>query len=84
MVADHEDGKIYAYDLRTKERRENLDFNTLGAAGNANPIGIWSDWGDMWVLDVEDRRVYAYHTESQGPVTRPRNSISGIISRIPM
>ena len=83
MVADHEDGKIYAYDLRTKERRENLDFNTLGAAGNANPIGIWSDGETMWVLDVEDRRVYAYHTESKARDSA-RNSISGIISRIPM
>ena len=64
-VADSEDAKIYAYDLRTKERRDNLDFNTLAAAGNANPISIWSDGETMWVLDVEDRNVYAYHTESK-------------------
>ena len=64
-VADYEDDKIYAYDLKTKERRDNLDFNTLRAAGNELPQSIWSDGETMWVLDRDDGRVYAYHTESK-------------------
>ena len=36
------------------------DFNTLHAAGNRNPRGIWSDGETMFVVDSSDFRVYAY------------------------
>ena len=36
------------------------DINTLEAAGNADPQGIWSDATTMWVADSEDNKLYAY------------------------
>ena len=35
-------------------------FETLGAAGNNNPVGIWSDGTTMWVADTDDDKIYAY------------------------
>ena len=37
------------------------DFNTLSAAGNGCPHGIWSDGTTMWVDDCEDNKIYAYN-----------------------
>ena len=42
-VVDYSDEKIYAYNLATKARDSAKDFNTLTAAGNDDPYGIWSD-----------------------------------------
>ena len=36
------------------------DFNTLVAAGNTAPRGIWSDGSIMWVADWSDNKLYAY------------------------
>ena len=36
------------------------DFDTLSAAGNRNPQGIWSDGTTMWVADYVDDKIYAY------------------------
>ena len=36
------------------------DFDTLRAAGNDSPRGIWSDGTTMWVADFVDGKVYAY------------------------
>ena len=55
------DCKIFAYDLATGDRLPGLDFNTLEAAGNGKPYGIWSDGATMWVLDADDRKLYAYN-----------------------
>ena len=64
-VADVGDGKIYAYNLATKERDASKDFNTLNAAGNTAPRGIWSDDATMWVVDATDRKIYAYNLASK-------------------
>ena len=37
------------------------DFNTLEAAGNISPAGIWSDGDTMWVSDPGDNKIYAYN-----------------------
>ncbi len=37
------------------------DFDTLSAAGNTNPEGIWSDGTTMWVADTADDKIYAYN-----------------------
>ena len=37
------------------------DFDTLAAAGNNDPMDIWSDGTTMWVLDIEDKKIYAYN-----------------------
>ena len=36
------------------------DFNTLDAAGNDSPTGIWSNGTTMWVGDATDWKIYAY------------------------
>ena len=36
------------------------DFDTLRAAGNEDPIGIWSDGTTMWVTDWGDAKIYAH------------------------
>ena len=41
------------------------DFNTLSAAGNKSPTGIWSDGVTMWVADWLDGKLYAYHMASK-------------------
>ena len=38
-----------------------LDFNTLIAAGNRTPEGIWSDGTTAWVSDPIDQKIYAYN-----------------------
>ena len=53
-------GKVYAYDMRTKTPVTEKEFNTLAAAGNSCSLGIWSDGATMWVADHVDDRIYAY------------------------
>ena len=42
-------------------RHTACDFNTLAAAGNTNPYGIWSNGTTMWVVDQSDNKAYAYN-----------------------
>ena len=39
------------------------DLDGLIAAGNNNPIGIWSDGTTTWVADNIDDKIYAYNTD---------------------
>ena len=71
-VTDHEDIRIYAYNMETKKRDLDKDFETLEAAGNENPVGIWSDGETMWVADT-NRKLYAYDL-----ATRERRSARDI------
>ena len=64
-VADVEDDKIYAYNLRSKTHVPDRDFNTLEVAGNEEPTGIWSDGKTMWVADSYDSKIYAYSLRSK-------------------
>ena len=59
-VADF-DAKLYAYDLETKARVPGRDFDTLIAAGNNFPYGLWSDGVTMWVADPVDDKLYSYN-----------------------
>ena len=59
-VADPVDDKIYAYSMVTKARDAGKDFNTLTAADNTSPRGIWSDGTTMWVADWVGNKIYAY------------------------
>ena len=45
---------------QAQARDSGKDFNTLSAAGNNDPIGIWSDGTTMWVGDPADNKIYAY------------------------
>ena len=65
------DTKIFAYHLVADssatpaiaygDRDADSDFDTLAAAGNVNPRGLWSNGETMFVLDDEDYTVYAYN-----------------------
>ena len=46
--------------MATKARDPGNDFNTLDAAGNDGPRGLWSDGSTMWVVDITDDKIYAY------------------------
>ena len=59
-VADYGDDKLYAYRMSDKTRDAGKEFDTLSAAGNGAPYGIWSDSTTMWVGDYEDDKLYAY------------------------
>ena len=39
------------------------DLDGLLTAGNASPIGIWSDGATIWVADDIDDKIYAYNTD---------------------
>ena len=41
------------------------DFNTLPAAGNYLPRGIWSDGETMWVSDEGNAKLYAYDLDTK-------------------
>ncbi len=44
------------------------DFDTLIAAGNTIPEGIWSDGTTMWVSDLLDEKLYAYDMATKARV----------------
>ena len=46
-------------------RNPAFDFNTLEAAGNNGPTGLWSDGNTMWVTDWEDDKLYAYNLSTK-------------------
>ena len=52
-----------------------LDFNTLSAAGNNLPEGMWSDGTTMWIADDADDRIYAYNL-----ATKARDSAKDFIT----
>ena len=72
-VADFEDSKIYAYNMATKARVEDKEFDTLASSSsqeddNSNPKGIWSDGATMWVSDENATRVFAYDMTTKARV----------------
>ena len=46
-------------------RDSGRDFDTLLAAGNTNPRGIWSDGTTIWVADTRERKIYAYNLSTK-------------------
>ena len=57
---DDSDDKIYAYTLSDGSRDADKDIETLNAAGNNRPFGLWSDGTTLWVSDLGDDKLYAY------------------------
>ena len=53
-------GCVAVDDLAAQERTPAHDFDTLSAAGNQDPRGIWSDGTTMWVADRANDKLYAY------------------------
>ena len=62
-VLDSFEDKIYAYNMRTRARDPDKDFNELDAA-NDSPEDIWSDGTTMWVVDYR-YKIYAYDMRSK-------------------
>ena len=50
---------------QTKSRDSDKDFDTLSAAGNTDPQGIWSDETTMWVADSSTDKIYAYNLSTK-------------------
>ena len=67
---DTSSAKLFAFNMATKQRDSAKDFNTLDAAGNDNPRGLWSDGSIMWVADRErsNAKVYAYDMDTKARV----------------
>ena len=55
--------------METKARVSGEDFDTLEAAGNTWPFGIWSDGETMWVADLFDEKIYAYDMATKARVS---------------
>ena len=53
-------GYVAVNDLAAQQRTPAHDYDTLRAAGNRSPDGLWSDGTTMWVVDSVDDKVYAY------------------------
>ena len=64
-LTDDTANKIFAYNLTTKQRDPNQDFDTLNTAGNRRPHSLWSDGTTMWVLDSSEAKVYAYNLDTK-------------------
>ena len=56
------DDAVYAYDLETGERVEDVEFAL--AEANRAPRGFWSDRTTVWVSDSGQNRLFAYNLES--------------------
>ena len=80
-VADWTYKKIYTYDIYWTssgyviKRVPAADINTLRAAGNEWPSGIWTDGTTMWVVDTRDEKIYAYDL-----ATRARDAAKAFIT----
>ena len=58
--------KVYAYSMATRSREPGRDLDTLHAAGNHRPRGMWSDGATMWIVDVLEDKLYAYRLGTPG------------------
>ena len=59
-LSDNSKDKIFAYTLADGSRDADKDIETLNAAGNNVPIGLWSNGTTLWVSDIVDGKLYAY------------------------
>ena len=53
------------------------DINTLDAAGNQNPVGIWSDGITLWAADGIDDKLYAYNLDTGA--REPNNDFDDVV-----
>ena len=61
------------------------DFDTLRAAGNGDPYGIWSDGTTMWVTDMTDDKIYAYSMSTKArESTKDFNTLIAAGNRVPV
>ena len=60
----------------TTARLQVQEIETLAAAGNTSPAGLWSDGTTLWVVDRWDLLVYAYDLASR--VRKPGADLTGL------
>ena len=75
-VSNNVNNKIYAFHLSARTRDAAKDFDSLSAAGNNQPRGLWSDGATMWVADSQDDKIYAYRLSDAA--TLSSLSLSGL------
>ena len=68
--------KLYAFSLSKRNRDAAKDFDTLEAAGNNQPRGLWSDGTTMWVADAKNDKIYAYRLSTQEPSLSDDNKLA--------
>ena len=61
-------GTLFAYNLETKARTEDKDFDVYHTA-DVIPEGIWSDGETMWISDFVKDKLYAFDLESRARQT---------------
>ena len=85
-IVDRWREKIYAYDWASRVRKPDNDItlNDVGTVyswgrdtGNNLPEGIWSDGETMWVVDMWDKKLYAYDLGSGAYL--PDRDIDGLV-----
>ena len=87
-IAAREDLRLYAFDLRTKERISSLDIE-VERTQYSRPTGIWSDGETMYVLQSGTRPsnwwVYAYDMHDAPVIETPPivERLAGICDRTP-
>ena len=57
---DNGKDKIFAYTLADGSRDAAKDIDSLNAASNNDPYGLWSNGTTLWVSDFNDDKLYAY------------------------
>ena len=85
LAGGTEEGLVLQWQLSPKNTRlPSEDFNTLNAAGNEHPVGIWSDGTTMWVADLVDGKIYAYDMNTKARVTeKDFNTLEAAGNRYP-
>ena len=74
--------RIRAYDMATKERVPELDFNGLEASALRYPGPMWSDYAKLWVVNdsfFADRRVGAYDHDTGRPVDTALSGVGSVL-----
>ena len=69
------DDAIYAYDLASGERREDLEFEFDD--GNLAPRGVWSDGSTIWVSDSGKDKLFAHDLASGGRLPERDIALAG-------
>ncbi len=65
-VTDHQDNRIYAYNLATKAHDSAKSITSLPAA-NTDPTALWSNGTFLWVLDRDTRTTHIYRLSNGAP-----------------
>ena len=67
---EEDGGRIYAYDMETRQPVPSLDFDTaLASSGNLSPESLWGDGTTLWVGDTVKGRIFAYGIGSRSRTT---------------